>query len=223
MQFPLHRRVQTSAEDRRTRGRRQKSQAALRKSQTLRTKDCEANLWRWASCCRTSNGPHIGRLIKRHGARIKLAKVVVHKDLLRKWGRILEKQRRQGRARGSFRIKSSSCWTRSARSCVSSITPCGPNAPIGSGSNDTWEKLYGTGMRLMECVRLRLKDVDFGQNQVVVREGKGFKDRVTVLPGGVKAPLAEHLKRVLVFPTGWAKSRWPRIARTAAGGMKSRY
>jgi integron integrase len=56
--------------------------------------------------------------------------------------------------------------------------------------------LYGTGMRLMECVRLRVKDVDFGQNQVVMREGKGFKDRVTMLPGGVKAPLAEHLKRV---------------------------
>ena len=48
----------------------------------------------------------------------------------------------------------------------------------------------------MECVRLQVKDVDFGQNQVVVREGKGFKDRVTMLPGGVKAPLAEHLKRV---------------------------
>ena len=46
------------------------------------------------------------------------------------------------------------------------------------------------------ALRLRVKDVDFGQNQVVVREGKGFKDRVTMLPGGVKAPLAEHLKRV---------------------------
>jgi integron integrase len=56
--------------------------------------------------------------------------------------------------------------------------------------------LYGTGMRLMECVRLRVKDVDFEQNQVTVREGKGFKDRVTVLPGSLKQPLAEHLKRV---------------------------
>jgi site-specific recombinase XerD len=41
--------------------------------------------------------------------------------------------------------------------------------------------LYGTGMRLMECVRLRVKDVDFGANQIVVREGKGFKDRVGCL------------------------------------------
>jgi integrase len=48
----------------------------------------------------------------------------------------------------------------------------------------------------MECVRLRVKDVDFEQNQVTVREGKGLKDRVTMLPGGVKGPLAEHLKRV---------------------------
>jgi integron integrase len=56
--------------------------------------------------------------------------------------------------------------------------------------------LYGTGMRLMECVRLRVKDVDFEQNQVTVREGKGFKDRVTMLPESLKGPLAEHLRRV---------------------------
>ena len=42
--------------------------------------------------------------------------------------------------------------------------------------------LYGTGLRLMECVRLRVKDVDFERNQLTVREGKGFKDRVTMLP-----------------------------------------
>ena len=56
--------------------------------------------------------------------------------------------------------------------------------------------LYGTGLWLMECVRLRVKDVEFEQNQVTVREGKGFKDRVTMLPGSLKGPLAEHLKRV---------------------------
>ena len=59
-----------------------------------------------------------------------------------------------------------------------------------------WKLLYGSGMRLMECVRLRVKDVDFEKNQVVVREGKGFKDRVTMLPGAVKEALAAHLKRV---------------------------
>ena len=42
--------------------------------------------------------------------------------------------------------------------------------------------LYGTGMRLMECLRLRVKDVDFPRGHIVVREGKGAKDRVTVLP-----------------------------------------
>lgn len=42
--------------------------------------------------------------------------------------------------------------------------------------------LYGSGLRLMECVRLRVKDVDFGQKHLVVRDGKGQKDRVTVLP-----------------------------------------
>ena len=56
--------------------------------------------------------------------------------------------------------------------------------------------LYGTGMRLMECVRLRVKDVDFDKNQIVVQEGKGFKDRVTMLPGAIKKRLGEHLIRV---------------------------
>ena len=43
--------------------------------------------------------------------------------------------------------------------------------------------LYGTGMRLMECLRLRVKDIDFGQQIVIVRQGKGDKDRITMLPG----------------------------------------
>ncbi|HEY8857567.1 MAG TPA: integron integrase [Rugosibacter sp.] len=55
--------------------------------------------------------------------------------------------------------------------------------------------LYGTGMRLMECVRLRVKDVDFGRNEILIRDGKGGKDRVTMLPSAVAAPLAEHLQR----------------------------
>ena len=56
--------------------------------------------------------------------------------------------------------------------------------------------LYGSGLRLMECVRLRVKDVDFGYNQIVVRNGKGNKDRVTVLPVSLKEPLQEHLAKV---------------------------
>jgi integron integrase len=56
--------------------------------------------------------------------------------------------------------------------------------------------LYGSGIRLMECVRLRVKDVDFALRQVVVRSGKGDKDRVTPLPDSLVAPLQEHLRRV---------------------------
>ena len=56
--------------------------------------------------------------------------------------------------------------------------------------------LYGTGMRLMECIRLRVKDVEFARNQIIVREGKGQKDRVTVLPSSIKPALQDHLARI---------------------------
>ena len=56
--------------------------------------------------------------------------------------------------------------------------------------------LYGTGMRLMECVRLRVKDVDFERGEILVRDGKGGKDRVTMLPASLVPPLRAHLARV---------------------------
>ncbi len=56
--------------------------------------------------------------------------------------------------------------------------------------------LYGTGLRVMECLRLRVKDIDFARREIVVREGKGSKDRVTMLPETLVAPLREHLARV---------------------------
>ena len=56
--------------------------------------------------------------------------------------------------------------------------------------------LYGAGLRLMECCRLRVKDVDWFQNQLVVRSGKGDKDRYTPLPGAAKEPLRLHLEAV---------------------------
>jgi integron integrase len=56
--------------------------------------------------------------------------------------------------------------------------------------------LYGSGLRLMECVRLRVKDVDFGYTRVTVRDGKGGKDRVTMLPVNLAQPLQRHLERV---------------------------
>ena len=56
--------------------------------------------------------------------------------------------------------------------------------------------LYGAGLRLLECCRLRVKDVDFATNQIVIRDGKGRKDRVTMLPAAVKTLLMTHLDHV---------------------------
>ena len=56
--------------------------------------------------------------------------------------------------------------------------------------------LYGAGLRVMECLRLRVKDVDFAYRQILVRDGKGQKDRVTMLPQTVLVPLRAHLERV---------------------------
>jgi integron integrase len=59
--------------------------------------------------------------------------------------------------------------------------------------------LYGTGMRMMEAIRLRVKDVDFDRHQVIVREGKGSKDRVVMLPETLREPLRDHLDRVRIL------------------------
>jgi integron integrase len=56
--------------------------------------------------------------------------------------------------------------------------------------------LYGSGLRLMECVRLRVKDIDFAYAQIVVRDGKGAKDRVTMLPLDLASPMERHLANV---------------------------
>jgi integron integrase len=66
--------------------------------------------------------------------------------------------------------------------------------------------LYGTGMRLMEVCRLRVKDVDFGLREILVREGKGAKDRVTMLPDTLVQPLQLHLaKRRRLYEDDLAK------------------
>lgn len=56
--------------------------------------------------------------------------------------------------------------------------------------------MYGSGLRLLECLRLRVKDIEASSRQVTVRDGKGAKDRVSVLPDGIVAPLERHLARV---------------------------
>jgi integron integrase len=58
--------------------------------------------------------------------------------------------------------------------------------------------LYGAGLRLMDGLRLRVKDIDFERHEIVVREGKGEKDRVTMLPAAIATQLREHLNRVEV-------------------------
>ncbi len=72
-------------------------------------------------------------------------------------------------------------------------------ALLGHLDGDKWlmaSLMYGAGLRLMECLRLRIHDLDLAQNQITDRDGKGFKDRITMLPEAVKGPLAIHLERV---------------------------
>ncbi len=111
--------------------------------------------------------------------------------------------------------------------------------------------LYGAGLRLEECLELRVKDLDFERHQIVVRQGKGQKDRVTMLSSAVREPLTEHLAnvhrlhqrdlarglgRVVLpfaldrkFPNAATEWRWQfvfpagRICRAARFGPPSRY
>lgn len=74
--------------------------------------------------------------------------------------------------------------------------------------------LYGSGLRLSECLKLRVKDVEFDRHEITVRDGKGGKDRVTMLPNEVERPLATHLQRVRVLhqkdlDAGWGRVQLP--------------
>jgi integron integrase len=68
--------------------------------------------------------------------------------------------------------------------------------------------LYGTGMRLMECLRLRVKDVDFARNEVTVRDGKGGKDRHTMLPRSLVEPLQREVERTRLWHAGDLMAGW---------------
>lgn len=66
-------------------------------------------------------------------------------------------------------------------------------------SGDKWlmaSLMYGAGLRLMECLCLRVQDLDFASNEVLVRDGKGAKDRITMLPVSLRKPLQDHLQKV---------------------------
>ena len=56
--------------------------------------------------------------------------------------------------------------------------------------------LYGGGLRLMKCVRLRVKDLDFAPRQIVVQDGKGIESQITMLPESLLSPLLEHLSYI---------------------------
>src|SRR5947209_3233303 len=78
--------------------------------------------------------------------------------------------------------------------------------------------LYGAGLRLLECCRLRIKDVDFAMNQITIHDGKGGKDRMTMLPGTVKAHLAKHIERMRALHQRPPPGR--RLGRAAVGARE---
>ncbi len=81
-------------------------------------------------------------------------------------------------------------------------------------SGDKWlmaSLMYGAGLRLMECLRLRVQEIEFSQNEIIVRDGKGAKDRITMLPESLKAPLQEHLKRVKAIHERDLADGWGRV------------
>jgi integron integrase len=74
--------------------------------------------------------------------------------------------------------------------------------------------MYGAGLRLMECLRLRVQDIDFSRNEILVRDGKGGKDRITMLPRSIKQNLQHHLAETRAthekdLKEGWGRVRLP--------------
>lgn len=74
--------------------------------------------------------------------------------------------------------------------------------------------MYGAGLRLMECLRLRVQDIEFERNEITVRDGKGSQDRRTMLPESLKSPLREHLRKVKAMHErdlgdGWGRVQMP--------------
>jgi integron integrase len=84
-------------------------------------------------------------------------------------------------------------------------------------AGDKWlmaSLMYGAGLRLMECLRLRVQDIDFARNEILIRDGKGAKDRITMLPELLRTPLQDHLKKVKALherdlADGWGRVQMP--------------
>ncbi len=81
--------------------------------------------------------------------------------------------------------------------------------------------MYGTGMRLMECLQLRVQDIDFDRNEILIRNGKGAKDRVTMLPASLKHSLKNHLETVQQIFEQDRADGWGRV--TLPGALEIKY
>ena len=90
-------------------------------------------------------------------------------------------------------------------------------AVLANLAGDKWlmaSLMYGAGLRLMECLRLRIQDIDFARNEILIRDGKGAKDRITMLSESLKTPLQDHLKKVKAIHErdlgdGWGRVQMP--------------
>jgi len=90
-------------------------------------------------------------------------------------------------------------WAKKPKRLPVAFTREEVKAILGNLTGTHWlmaSLLYGAGLRLIECLKLRVKDIEFEYNQIIVRDGKGQKDRVTVLPNSLKEPLRQHLENV---------------------------
>jgi integron integrase len=92
-------------------------------------------------------------------------------------------------------------------------------AVLANLSGDKWlmaALLYGAGLRRMECLRLRVQDLDFARSEITVRDGKGGKDRVTMLPESLNGPLHDHLQAVRALHERDLADGWGRVPLPAA-------
>ncbi|MFA6386026.1 MAG: integron integrase [Candidatus Paceibacterota bacterium] len=97
-------------------------------------------------------------------------------------------------------------------------------AVLAGLKGDKWlaaSLMYGTGLRLMECLELRVQDIDFARNEIVVRNGKGAKDRMTMLPETLRKPLCEHLEQVKKIHEKDITEGWGRVP--IPGALEKKY